>query len=208
MPEADAEDRRVLAQPANDVQRHARVVRGAGTGRDDDALGRERRHALRVDGVVAHHAQLGAELTQVLHEVVGERVVVVDDEDHARGPAVAMRRARMRPRALEQVSSHSVFGSESATMPAPTWIDARVPWQTIVRIVMHESRLPEYETYPTAPAYGPRRVGSISSMISMARIFGAPDTVPAGKHARRTSEAAAPPRSVPPTWRTRWVTRG
>ena len=46
------------------------------------------------------------------------------------------------PRAFEHVSSHSVFGSESATMPAPTWTEACVPWQTTVRIVMHESRLP------------------------------------------------------------------
>ena len=84
------------------------------------------------------------------------------------------------PRDLEQVSSHSVLGSESATMPAPTWIEARPPWQTTVRMVMQESRLPEYETYPTAPPYGPRRVGSSSSMISMARIFGAPVSVPAG----------------------------
>ena len=28
------------------------------------------------------------------------------------------------PRDFEQVSSHSVLGSESATMPAPTWMDA------------------------------------------------------------------------------------
>jgi len=66
------------------------------------------------------------------------------------------------PRDLEQVSSHSVLGSESATMPAPTCIEARPPWQTTVRMVMQESRLPEYETYPTAPPYGPRRVGSSS----------------------------------------------
>ena len=31
------------------------------------------------------------------------------------------------------------------------------------------------------PAYGPRGQGSVSAMISMARIFGAPLTVPAGK---------------------------
>jgi hypothetical protein len=56
-----------------------------------------------------------------------------------------MRRARIIPRAFEHVSSHSVFGSESATMPAPTWIEARRPWHTTVRMVMQESRLPEYE---------------------------------------------------------------
>ena len=32
--------------------------------------------------------------------------------------------------------------------------------------------------YPTAPAYGPRRSGSSSSMISIARTFGAPVIVP------------------------------
>ena len=32
-------------------------------------------------GVVAHHVGLGPQLAQVLHEVVGERVVVVEDED-------------------------------------------------------------------------------------------------------------------------------
>ena len=47
------------------------------------------------------------------------------------------------PRAFEPVSSHSVLGSESATMPAPTWMEARPPWQTTVRMVMHESRVPE-----------------------------------------------------------------
>src|SRR5438445_11688959 len=87
-------------------------------------------------------------------------------------------------------------------MPAPTWTDARWPWQTIVRIVMHESRLPEYDTYPTAPPYGPRWVGSSSPMISIARIFGAPVSVPAGKHARSTPGA-------PVAWRRRrlrWLT--
>src|SRR5262249_28653580 len=146
MSEAYAEDRRVLAEAPDDLERHSGVVRGAGAGRDHDPLGRERSDAVGVYGIVADHVQLGAELAEILHEVVGEGVVVVDDEDHARDPAAAMRSARMSPRALEHVSSHSVLGSESATIPAPTWIDARLPWHTIVRIVMQESRLPEYET--------------------------------------------------------------
>src|SRR5438876_945538 len=103
------------------------------------------RLGLDVDRVVPHDLELGAELAEVLDEVVGERVVIVDDEDHPPTPA-AMRSASSIPCPLEHVSSHSVFGSESATMPAPTWTDARGPWQTIVRIVMHESRLPEYDT--------------------------------------------------------------
>jgi hypothetical protein len=49
------------------------------------------------------------------------------------------------PRDFEQVSSHSVLGSESATIPAPTWMEARRPSHTTVRMVMQESMLPEYE---------------------------------------------------------------
>src|SRR5438094_949154 len=82
-------------------------------------------HDLDVHRVVADDLEVDAELTQVLDEVVGERVVVVDDEDHRRATPAAMRSASSIPWAFEHVSSHSVFGSESATMPAPTWTDAR-----------------------------------------------------------------------------------
>ena len=43
----------------------------------------------------------------------------------------------------------------------------------------------------------PRRVGSSSSMISMARILGAPERVPAGKQERRASTAVSSRRSWP-----------
>ena len=46
------------------------------------------------------------------------------------------------------------------------------------------------------PAYGPRLVGSSSSMISIARTLGAPLTVPAGNVARSTSTAVVPAREV------------
>src|SRR5438094_935026 len=96
----------------------------------------------RVRHRLAHDLERRAQLAQVLDEVIGKGIVVVDDQDHRSVPA-ASRSARIIPRALEQVSSHSVFGSESATMPAPTCTEARRPWQTIVRIVMQESRFPE-----------------------------------------------------------------
>ena len=59
--------------------------------------GLQRRDLVDRDGVVAHDLHVGAELAEVLHEVVGERIVVVDDADHGsrhvRGPAA---RARAR----------------------------------------------------------------------------------------------------------------
>ena len=47
---------------------------------------------------------------------------------------------------------------------------------------------------------------SSSSMISMARIFGAPLTVPAGKVARTRSKASTPGRSRPSTCETMCMT--
>ena len=52
----------------------------------------------------------------------------------------------------------------------------------------------------------PRRVGSSSSMISIARTLGAPDSVPAGKHATTASTALRSRRSVPVTVETRCMT--
>ena len=47
-----------------------------------------RYHSLAIerDLVVARHADFGAQLAQKLYEVVGEAVVVVDDEYHGRSP--------------------------------------------------------------------------------------------------------------------------
>ena len=52
------------------------------------------------------------------------------------------------------------------------------------------SKSPAGSNQPIAPQYGPRRTGSSSSMISIARIFGAPVIDPPGKVARSTSPAA------------------
>ena len=62
--------------------------------RDDDAVGRAREQLVDARAVVAHDLELGAELAEVLHEVVGEGVVVVDHEDaHATSLASLAARA-------------------------------------------------------------------------------------------------------------------
>ncbi len=53
----------------------------------------------------------------------------------------------------------------------------------ILLMAIAKSQHPLYEKYPTAPAYGPLASTSSSSIISIARIFGAPETVPAGNTA-------------------------
>src|SRR2546430_2690661 len=110
---------------------------------------------VRVDLVVAADEDLGTELREEVDEVVGEAVVVVDEEDHRSVSARVI--AVSSAASLRRHSSCSACGSESATIPAPAWRCATPPWRTIVRIVMQVSRSPSGMPYPTAPPYGPRR---------------------------------------------------
>ena len=81
--EADAERRDAgLGEAAHRLDRDARPRRACtGPGETTTRSGRRSSSSSTVGGVVAHDVELGAQLAQVLDEVVGERVVVVDDED-------------------------------------------------------------------------------------------------------------------------------
>ena len=83
-PETYAENRNApLAEMTDGVVRQAGVARTARARRDQHRVGTDLIHLLEGDRIVAMHDRFRAELTQVLHEVVNERVVVVDHE-HAR----------------------------------------------------------------------------------------------------------------------------
>ena len=81
MPEADAEERDgfVFADQIDD----ASGARGSsGAGRDDDGLRLLRDQRGRIEGVVADDAHRAAgEPLDLLDQVVGEGVVVIDDDD-------------------------------------------------------------------------------------------------------------------------------
>jgi len=82
MSEADAKHGNFAGEVADDVDADAGVLRSAGAGRDDDALGMHGcdfgdRHL-----VIAAHLDVSAQFSEILDEVVSERVVVVEDEDH------------------------------------------------------------------------------------------------------------------------------
>ena len=82
--EADPEQRRRAAASISSMLTPASS--GApGPGEITTASGRRRSSSAAVAGVVAHHLDLGArDLGQLLHQVVGEGVVVVDHQDHRR----------------------------------------------------------------------------------------------------------------------------
>src|SRR5207253_9588221 len=102
--------------------------------------------------VVAKHVALRAQLGEVLHEVVGERVVVVDDRQPHHHIASAISTALNMAPAFSSVSSNSRSGFESATTPAPAWTYTWPSATTIVRSVIAMSRLPPKPTYPSEPA--------------------------------------------------------
>ena len=89
MAEADAEERELRAERADDVVGQPGFAGRAGAGRDEDALGPHVADLVERDLVVAHDAQVRLQLAEILDEVEGERVVVVYDEDHLRARTLA-----------------------------------------------------------------------------------------------------------------------
>src|ERR1700726_4690938 len=77
MAEADAENRDLAGHLAQNLQRDASFRRRTWSRRDNDCIGAQCAHAGDVDRVVAPYRDLSAELTEVLHEVVGKRIVVI-----------------------------------------------------------------------------------------------------------------------------------
>ena len=84
VPEADAEERHLAGEFPYGGERYAGRVRIAGAGREDDRLRLEGGDAREVDLVVADHLHVRPKPSKLLHEVVGERVVVVNHQYHSR----------------------------------------------------------------------------------------------------------------------------
>src|SRR5213078_1259399 len=100
-----------------------------------------------VDRVVPPDRHLRAELAEQVREVVGERVVVVDQQDHRLASASSI--AISSAASLRRHSSCSAAGSESATIPAPACSSAAPPSRITVRIAMQVSKEPPGIAYPT-----------------------------------------------------------
>ena len=118
--------------------RRARVLGPAGAGGDDEVRRRERFRRVGVDRVVPDHRDLRAELSEQVRQVVGERVVVVDQQNrHYRASARSI--AASSAASLFRHSWCSAAGSESTTMPPPACRYARPSRSSTVRIAMQVS---------------------------------------------------------------------
>src|SRR5260370_1165516 len=136
MTEAHAENRHLARHLAQDAERDTSLGRRARSRRDYDCARPERAHSGDVDRVVALHNYFGAEFAEILHDIVGKRIVVIDHHQAncfsvrvhhfylfaAASKSRAAWSARTIARALFTDSSNSAPGSESATTPPPAWI--------------------------------------------------------------------------------------
>src|SRR5256885_3164432 len=83
VPQAGPEHGTLPRKMPDDFDGYSRLLRRARPRRDHDVRGREPLDLLRCRLVVAADFDLLSQLAKVLDEVVGERIVVVEDEDHS-----------------------------------------------------------------------------------------------------------------------------
>ena len=82
MSETHAEQWDLAGERLDHIEGNPGFVRIAGTGRYDDSCRCEFLDLGRRNLVIAMHAHVGAELAEILDEVVGKRIVVVDHQQH------------------------------------------------------------------------------------------------------------------------------
>ena len=82
MAKAYPQDGNLATEVPNRFEENSGVFGAAGAGRQDQRLGPERLNLLNGDLIIAAHLKLRAQFAKNLDEVVGERIVVIEYEDH------------------------------------------------------------------------------------------------------------------------------
>src|SRR5215831_2890182 len=111
-----------LVKVTNDLFSDSGVGWNARTGRNHDSCRLKSLDLVQRDFVISVDAEFFSQLAEILHEVVGEGIVVIDYENHSSKPRCARLIARIRARDLFTVSIYSLSGTESATIPPPAWM--------------------------------------------------------------------------------------
>src|SRR5579885_693818 len=84
MTEAHAEKGNLAGEFADNVDANAGILRFAGTGGDHDAVRLFGTYLIDGDLVVAADFEFFTKLAEKLGQVVGERVVVIDEQNHVK----------------------------------------------------------------------------------------------------------------------------
>lgn len=105
---ADAEQRLLAGEGADHVAGHAGFGGRTRTRRDHHAVRIQRERFLDRDLVVAEDLLLHAELAEVLHQVVGEGVVVIDDQEHVLTICLARQGVKESPKRVNKCEGSEV----------------------------------------------------------------------------------------------------
>ena len=186
--EADAEERHRRA--ADELEADPRLVGRARPRRDHDPLGPERERLVDAHRVVADDLHVGPELAEVLVEVEGERVVVVDEEDHARPPATRAPRRAPGPSLRSRAPRRPGRSRPRCRRRSGAWPCRPAGGACGWRCRSRGCRRGRCSRGPRRRARGPS--GSSSSMICIARIFGR-----AGERPRREGRGEGVERVLP-----------
>lgn len=84
MAQADAKDGHLAGHVLDERNQNTGFAWRAGPGRKQNAVGAECLNLFGRQLVIAAYHDLGAQFSQVLHKVVGKRIVVVENEDHCK----------------------------------------------------------------------------------------------------------------------------
>ena len=82
MAQADTQNRNFAGHVPYQRNENASLARRTGPRREQDAVGLQRLDLLDCELIVAMDLDLGPQFSEILDEVVGERIVVVEDKNH------------------------------------------------------------------------------------------------------------------------------
>src|SRR5215218_2615200 len=147
--EADAQRRDPRGEPPDDLAGRAGIGGPAWTGGDDEVGGLEPLGLVRFDRVVPADVDLGAELPEQVSEVVGERVVVVDQQNHDRA---------------SPPSPASAPAGRSPAPPPPDAADGAVPFGPVPPAAPEEAERASASSRARSSAASLRRHSSCSAL--------------------------------------------
>lgn len=82
MTETDAENGQLASEVADGIERDPRLIGRTGTGRDHQKTGGELRYGIKRQFIIALDHNLLSQGAEILHQVPGKRVVVIDQQQH------------------------------------------------------------------------------------------------------------------------------
>ena len=142
MAEAHAKDRDAAAEPAYHFLADARILRIAGPRRKNDVRGIQSLDFADGERVIADNAHIRLDGRRLLEQVIGKRIVIVDQENHYPSTSEARSMAFMTAFALFALSIYSLCGTESATMPPPACTVTMPFFLAAMRMAIQVSILP------------------------------------------------------------------